>query len=286
MTGWHLPETTITGYAAGRLDPVQTMSTEAHLSGCAQCRTALPVDPEWLEGSWDRLAATVLEPRAGPAEQALRWCRVPEHTARLLAGTPALSRAWFGALLLVLGSAVGFAYLGGIASPADPVRLLPFLLVTPVLPVAGVALAYGRRVDPAYELIAATPLAGGRLLLVRTLAVLSVAVAGAGLAAPVLPGAGAAAVAWLLPTLALTAACLALSTRVPVPVAAGLAGAGWAIGVLVATVSTGDRLVAFGGIPQIGYAMATVLCAGIVASRWRSLDRGGAGWTRPSAFAG
>jgi hypothetical protein len=146
-------------------------------------------------------------------ERALRWCRVPEHTARLLAGTPALSRAW----------------------------------VTPVLPVAGVALAYGRRVDPAYEVLAATPLAGGRLLLVRALAVVAPAVVAA---------------------------------------AAGLTGAAWVTGVLVATISTGERLVAFGELPQIGYAIGAVLCAGIVASRWRSLDRGGAGWNRPSAYAG
>ncbi|MFF6905713.1 hypothetical protein ACFY9Q_07225 [Streptomyces sp. NPDC012389] len=53
----------------------------------------------------------------------------------------------------------------------------PLLLVTaPVLPLAGVALSYGRHADPLYEVVTSTPSGGLRLLLIRAAAVLAVSV--------------------------------------------------------------------------------------------------------------
>ena len=43
-----------------------------------------------------------------------------------------------------------------------------FLALAPLLPMVGVALAYGPTADPAYEIAAATPYSGVRLLALRT----------------------------------------------------------------------------------------------------------------------
>ena len=62
------------------------------------------------------------------------------------------------------------------------------LLAAPVLPLLGVAASWSRALDPAHELVAATPAAGLPLLLWRTLVVLAVVVPAA-LVAGVVTGA-------------------------------------------------------------------------------------------------
>ena len=111
------------------------------------------------------------------------------------------------------------------ASSSDGVGI--FLILAPVLPVLGVAAAFAPRTDPLHEITAASPYSSFRLLVVRSLAVVAVTIALDSLAAVLLPGAAWVSVAWLLPTLALTAATLALSTAFD-PVRAGLGmSAGW-----------------------------------------------------------
>jgi hypothetical protein len=66
-----------------------------------------------------------------------------------------------GALLGVLG-----------LDPMSPRYPSLVLLVSPIAPLFGVAAAWSRRNDPAWEILAATPHAGLGLLLRRTLAVL------------------------------------------------------------------------------------------------------------------
>lgn len=47
---WHAGEDLLTGYATGTIEPVAVWSVEAHLTGCARCRSALSaqVDPQRL----------------------------------------------------------------------------------------------------------------------------------------------------------------------------------------------------------------------------------------------
>jgi hypothetical protein len=103
------------------------------------------------------------------------------------------------------------------------------LLIAPLAPLPGVAVAWHRRADPAWELIAATPAAGLTMLLRRTAAVLAfvipaLAVVGA--------GTGASMALLLLPCLAFTAATLLLGTLVGVRRAAlGLMTA-WTLAVI------------------------------------------------------
>jgi hypothetical protein len=283
-TTWHLSGDLRDRYLAGRLDPVAVMSVEVHLNHCGRCRAAFPADADWLARSWDRVFATVTAPRLTMIERGLRRAGVPEHLARLLAATPTLGRAWLAAVVAVLGVAVLFSYASHPVA-SEPVRLLPFLLVAPVLPVAGIALAYGPLVDPAHELLAATPVAGARLLLLRAGAVLAVSLVPAGLATPLLPGPPLVGIAWLLPALSLTVACLALATRMPVlPAAGGLATA-WAAAVLLAGALSGERLLAFGPAAQLAYLGAGAVLALVVYFRRRHLDPGEPRWNPRSAFA-
>ncbi|WP_341483792.1 hypothetical protein [Streptomyces endophytica] len=165
-----------------------------------------------------------------------------------------------------------------------------------MLPLAGVALSYGPRADPMYEISATTPSGGLRLLLTRTAAVLGVSLplltaVGAFLPGP--PGMPGAA-AWLLPALALALGALALGSYVGCRTATGIVAAGWTFAVLLPVFSvSGDgggdsggdgrtlpvtalaeQLAQYlsGGSVQGGWAVAAALCAGVLALRRRSFD--------------
>ncbi len=264
MSGWHLADDQLASYVAGGLQLPEVLSVEAHLAGCGSCRRLLPTDREWLARSWQRIEDVLDRPAL--AERLLARIGVPAHLARLLLATPALSRAWLFAVVAALGFGVGAANLAG----GDPRTLLSFLLVAPVLPLAGIALAYGPMVDPAHELHAATPLAGARLLLLRAGAVLTVAIVLTGIASPLLPESAGRSAAWLLPALVLTLACLIASSRLPLVVAAtGLASV-WALAVLAS--QPVDRFLLFGAAAQAGYAVAVAVLVLVLYAVRRRLD--------------
>ncbi|MEV6862422.1 zf-HC2 domain-containing protein [Streptosporangium subroseum] len=248
---WHIPDELHERYLAGTLEPALAMSVDSHLEGCADCRAAVPYEQDWLEASWQRLETRLIMPRPTLVERFLRHGGVPDHLARLLSATPTMSRSWLVAVVAALAFAVLAARQGADLLPA-------FLIVAPVLPLAGIALAYGPRVDPAHELTAATPLAGPRLLLTRATAVLAVAVAAAALASPLLPAPPGLSVAWLLPSLAAASGCLALSNRLPVPIAALATGGLW-LAIVGTGRFTGNWLAAFAPAAQIVYGGAALL---------------------------
>ncbi|WP_439674327.1 zf-HC2 domain-containing protein [Embleya sp. MST-111070] len=266
MSAWHIPEPLLTRYLSGGLPVAHVMSIEAHLAGCPSCRAHVPVDPDWLARSWAGIDAAIDRPPW--PERALARLGVRPHVARLLTATPALSRAWLLAVIAVLAFGTAAAHLAG----DTPGVLLAFLVGAPVLPLAGVALAYGPGVDRAYEVQAATPLAGSRLLFLRAGAVLVTAAALTGLAAPFLPGPAGLGAAWLLPALALTLACLAIGTRLPLPIAAGGLTLGW-VAVVLGTQRV-DRYLLFAPVAQAGWACAVPLLALVVYARRRRLDPG------------
>ncbi|KAA9376524.1 zf-HC2 domain-containing protein [Microbispora cellulosiformans] len=259
---WHIPPGLLERYLEGALDPVNVMSLEAHLVRCDRCRTAVPADEAWLAASWRGVSAEIARPRPSPAERALRRAGVPEHLAKLLVATPALSRAWAASVAVALAFAVTAAHL-------TDEGFLVFLTLAPVLPTAGIALAYGRWADPAYETYAATPMAGAPLLLVRSVAVLLTAVALTTLAVPLLP---AATAAWLLPALALSTGCLALATRVPLPVAAAVLAGGWPLAVTAVGLATDDRALPFRPAAQVLYGGVAALLALALYVRRHRLD--------------
>ncbi|WP_049574237.1 zf-HC2 domain-containing protein [Nonomuraea sp. SBT364] len=246
-TGWHISDDLRDGYLAGTLGTALALSVDAHLGGCARCRASVPYDGDWLEASWGRLETELIRPRPSWSERLLRLGGVPGHVARLLSATPTMSRAWTVAVV----AALAFAVLAA-RQQAD---LLPaFLILAPVLPLTGIALAYGPRVDPAHELMAATPLAGPRLLLTRATAVLAVATPLALIASPLLPAPPGLSAAWLLPSLAAASGCLALSNRLPVPIAALAVGGLW-LAVVGTGRLTGGWLAPFEPAAQVAYGL-------------------------------
>jgi len=224
---WHADPGQLHGYARGELDPARAASVEAHLLACPACRAgvATAVPRERLDRIWAGVAEAVDGPRPRPVERLLGWLGVPDHTARLLAATPSLHLSWFAAVAVTLGFAVVAAH----GSRGGP---LLFLLLAPLLPVAGVAAAYGPGIDPTHELAVAAPMPGSRLLLLRAAAVLASTTVLAALAALALPDLDWLAAAWLLPALGLTLASLALATVLHPAAAAGAVACGWVAAVV------------------------------------------------------
>jgi hypothetical protein len=217
---WHLDDDLLDTYAEERpMTPALTASVEAHLERCSHCqiRLAPSAAPTRLEAVWADIVDALDAPRAGPLERLLIRLRVPADTARLLAVTPSLQLSWLTGTAVVLALAL-------VAAHSGETGMALFLALAPVLPVAGVAVAFSARTDPLHEVAVAAPYSSYRLLLVRSAAVVATTLLLALPAAALLPSAGWVAVAWLLPALALTCTCLALGARVdPVVSSVGLA---------------------------------------------------------------
>lgn len=337
MTGWHAGDDLVARYTDGSLPEPDAWSLEKHLEGCGSCaarasdaaragaagpvlarvrdavldtvphlrqaRTPLPSPalphpplPPHLLPSPPRPSPPLPAPPAPavPASAPPRRARaVGGRLGRIVwAAGPALRGAWTGAVLLVAVGALALAYGGG----SDSARPL-LLALAPVVPVAGVALSYGRYADPLYELAATSPSGGLRLLLTRTAAVLTVSVPLLTVAGLLLPAAGPrlpqapAAAAWLLPGLALTLAALALSGYTGCRTGSAVVGGGWLLALAAPVLAAGGagrastvsgptaRLAQqlslyFTGAPaQWGWAAGAALCALLLTARRAAYDR-------------
>ena len=200
----------------------------------------------------------------GRLERALVRIGVREHVARIVAATPSLRASWVAAAVVGMG-------FSGWAASAGPRGVIAFLVVAPLLPVAGVAAAYGPWADPMHEVAQASPMSGVHVVLLRSVAVLvTTAVIGL-VAAAAVPGTDWTSVAWLLPSLGLTFASLALSTIMPVHRAAIVVTFLWLAGLVVTTTLTEDGLGAFRGTGQIVYFLLVVVSSGVLARRHERL---------------
>jgi hypothetical protein len=268
VTTWHADATLAGSYAGNEVDDELAFSLEAHLIGCAQCRALLAtrVDPARLAATWSGVVREMDAPRPRLFERALLRLRTPDYVARLLAATPSLRASWLTAVTISLGFAVGAAHAAGRAG------LLLFLIVAPLLPVAGVAAAYGPRIDPTYEIGLAAPIRSFRLLLIRAAAVLGTTTALAAVASATLPHLGWAVVGWLLPSLALSLGTLALATSLHPVVAAGTVAGAWiSLTVLVVTASR-DELAAFHATGQTACAIVALVAAVVLRARRDTFD--------------
>ena len=285
----HAEADLLAGYAAGTVQEVAAWSVEAHLTGCARCRAALSaqVDAERLARNRSVLLARAAIGDGGRARRLLCRCGIPDHLLRLLAATPSLRRSWLlsviGALAVVAGEAAAVRYGWHAAGwPArraghpDPEVLAPFLLVAPLLVLAGVAAAFLPMFDPAYRLAVAAPFSGVTLLLARSVSALAAALVPVVAAAFLLPGPGWLPVALLLPTLALCAFALAAATIVGARAAAVTAGALWALPTLLLVTSDVPLLIVQRNA-QFAFAAALCACAVVLSLRH---DRFELGWTR------
>jgi len=257
MSVWHLDPEEIRRYVRGAAPPELAASAEAHVMKCAACRDVISsyVDVRRLESIWHAVVDQVDAPRRSWPERMLIRLGVGEATARLVSATPTLRGPW-------LLAAAGVLALAAWTAQVDERLLQIFLLVAPLGPLAGVAVAFAGGLDPTREIGLAAPYSGLRLLLIRTAAVLAVTVpivAAAGLA---LPGSNWMAAAWLLPTTGLTCAALALTARMTPVVAVGVVATAW---LLVTTP------IAFAGHLEVAFGAGAQLC-------WFAVAVGGGLW--------
>jgi len=257
MTTHHPNLAVISRYAQGGtgLDDATVWTVEVHLEECADCRAR-------LAGSTTGDTRALLDRVAAAVDRGLDESPPP---ARLVQAWSAARRRWLiWALAPWLGMTLTALVCAWMLESLKPGMPSLVLLLAPVAPLPGVAIAWSRRVDPAWELIAGTPGAGLMMLLRRTATVLAVIVP-----ALALVGAGTreSPALMLLPCLACTAATIGLGGRVGVRRAAIGVGATWAAVVVLPTLVTAD-LPAFlqpGSVPA--WALATAALAAYAATR-------------------
>lgn len=222
-----------------------------------------------LAANLDAIMGEISAPRRSRFERALLAVRVPEPTARLVAATPVLRWAWFvavGVVLLFAASAGSEQW-----RPGD--QLAVFLALAPIVPVVGVALAYGPHADRSYEVTVAAPLSGLRLLLLRSLTVVAAAAVLSLALVVTAPTEGWLRLAWLLPAAATTSSALALSTRLGLRRAAiGVIVAWLAIVIMVAQVRD-DATAPFRTVGQLVALATAVAAAAVLTIGRRRLDR-------------
>lgn len=251
---WHVDSELLERYARGDVDDVHACSIEAHLPSCSHCRAQISGldDGAGLARIWEGIEERLDAPARGPFEAALTRLGVAPHIARLLAATPALRMSWLSACALVLAFAAVAA-----GQRADGAYW--FVVMAPLLPLAGVAAAYGPGVDPTYEIGLAAPMRSFELLLIRALAVLVTTTAMVAIAAIVLSGLHWTAAAWLLPSLGLTLASLALAARASPVVACGSLAALWVLSAGAGGRLAEDPFVFFGAAGQLTCALVAVI---------------------------
>ena len=227
---WHADHDDLERFLDGRVGAVFAASLEAHVLACESCRAqlnAMAFEPE-VEARWTGVRSRIEDPAPGAVEAFLRRLGLSQEATSLLAAVPSLRAGW----LLGVGISVAFAGLASLLS-AD-LGLTLFLLVAPLAPVAGVAAAFGGDADPSHEIVTTTPFSAGRLLSLRTLAVLASSVPLAVAVGLLLPTPAWVAVAWLGPALAGVTATLALAPVAGLTVSSAVVGVAWTSAVVAA----------------------------------------------------
>ncbi|GIJ09031.1 zf-HC2 domain-containing protein [Micromonospora andamanensis] len=249
MTTTHPTMSQIERYAAGDpgLDEPSVWAIEVHLEGCADCRAR-------LAGATTADTRSLIERVAMGLDREIAAMPVPAGRSRPWS---VLRHRWYvGTLapwLVMTATVLASAVLLGELWAGRPSLVL---LIAPLAPLPGVAVAWHRRADPAWELIAATPAAGLTALLRRTAAVLAfvipaLAVAGA--------RTGASLALMLLPCLTFTAATLLLGTLVGVRRAAIGLIAIWTLVVIAPSLAAARLPVVLAADSAGSWALATVL---------------------------
>jgi hypothetical protein len=209
MTGWHLDDDILRRYVERTDSLAEGASVEQHLLSCEPCRARVSTAAVGVidfAAVWDRTRDAVEVPRPSVFERLLRAAGLPAHEARLVAVASAFRSAWLVGVTAILG----FAALAAGIGQARGMWL--FLAVAPVVPCLVVASSYDPWLDPALEPELVTPYPALRLILLRTIAVLAIALPAVVLFGLVVPG--KAPFAFLLPAVGFVAVVLAASTWV------------------------------------------------------------------------
>jgi hypothetical protein len=265
MTGWHLDEDTLRRYV-GRTDSLaEGASVEQHLLSCEQCRARVnpAADVIDLAAVWDRTRDTVEVPRPSVFERLLHAAGLPAHEARLVAVASAFRGVW----LVGVAAVLAFAALAAAVGHAR--GLWFFLAVAPVMPCVVVASSYDPWLDPALEPELVTPYPALRLILLRTIAVLALALPAVLLFGLVVPG--ETAFAWLLPAIGFVAVVLAASTWVSPLRAAIAVSSVWLVVVWMLAARAGSPNAVLQAQAQAGFLALAAASFSIVLLRRRRL---------------
>ncbi|GGM17256.1 MULTISPECIES: hypothetical protein [Micromonospora] len=259
----HPSLTQLDRYAAGApdLDEPAVWAIEVHLEDCADCRAR-------LAGSTTVDSRAVLDRVALALEREIAAAPPPARRSR---SWSVLRHRWFVGTLLpwlaMTGTVLACAALLGALRVGLPALVL---LVAPLAPLPGVAVAWHRRADPAWELIATTPAAGLTTLLRRTAAVLACVVPPLALVGA---GTGMSLALMLLPCLAFTAATLLLGSLVGVHRAAiGLITA-WTLVVVTPSVAAARLPVLLSAESTRSWLLATTVLTVVALLRLDSTRR-------------
>ena len=264
---WHADEDLIAGYVRGSLGTGLSASLEAHLLTCDGCRARLTAHvPPRLRArvatTWDAVREDVQVPRLPWTVRVLQGLGLGRDTAVLLAAARSMSTAWTAATVVVLAFAALAAFVGDDAGRAA------YLIVAPLVPVAGVVASFGPAADPLSDLTRATPFSAARLVLVRTAGVVASCVPLAVVLGLAVPGPQWLGVGWLAPALAFVLLVLAASTWVEPLVAGGSIAVGWAIAIAAVT-RVDDPVAAVAATTQPAYLAVALGAAVVLALRIR-----------------
>ncbi len=224
------------------------------------------IDQARIDANWRAITFELDAPVPSRTERVLRRVGFSSATARLVAATPALRRSWAAALAVVVLIGLG-------AAGEDPNNISAMLILAPLIPVLGVALAYGPSVDPVHEIGLATPIRGLRLLVIRSATIVVVAVTVLAGSVLLSPAANSLALVWLLPSLALTSIAVgAMTFTTPRRSVAGVS-VGWALLVFAIQAATADSLAVFGAGVQVASIFAVAVGAAVITKRHEAFDR-------------
>ena len=283
-TTWHAEDDLLAGYAAGIVDDVLASSVEAHLVVCDTCssRLAPHVPHDRLASNWEAVVVGLDAPQPGLVERLLVRVGLSASTARLLVATPALRWSWAASVVMALTFSL-------VASTRPGAAGFLLLLTAPLVPLAGVALAFNRSLDPSADIADATPLGGLPLLFLRTASTVAPSIVVAGVAGVAVAPLDQTWWLWLLPALALSALSLLLSSLAPIGKVAAALGGLWAAGVVVSEAAARGSVHALraGGPPEsllfrtpaqvLAAAVAVSAAAAVVALTRRNAEP----WRRP-----
>lgn len=272
MTGWHVDDETLRRYVE-RIDSVaEGASLEQHVLTCERCRArvntaAVAVDLTVVDHAavWDRTRDAVEVPRPSFFERLLGAAGLPSREARLVAAASAFRGVWLIGVVAVLAFAALAAAIGRAGG------LWFFLAVAPVTPCLLVAFSYDWRWDPALEPEMVTPYSPLRLVLLRTIAVLVLALPAVLLLGLVVSG--GTPFVWLLPAVGFVAVVLAASTWVSLLNAATSTSAAWLLAVWLLAATRSDSAVVLQARVQVAFLVLTAAAFVIFLVRGRHLSQ-------------
>ena len=256
------PEEILLAIAAGSPPPP---AAHEHLDGCDHCRRVLAtLVPVNLDRVWAGVRAEVNAPKSRLLERLGRLLGLSPSLARFIALTPTLSISWLLAGTLTL--LVGLALPGAAGLDAGST---PLVVLAPLVAAAAVAFSYGPAVDPAYSIVAVTPLSPVRALLARLAVVLGVNAVVAMVLDLVIARDGIDA-GWLLP-MAAVALLAAVVASWSTPVTGAATGIGVWLAIVLSRVSSGGHLsdLTAGG-SQVVWAVAALVLLAVVTLRSRT----------------